>query len=336
MKRRFPAEWENQFAVLIAWPFQGGDFGDHLTELETSYQCIAEAILQQQPLLILCKNAQHQHHIQTLLPGFDQFIITDYNDVWVRDTGPISLIDNNLPVLVNFQFNGWGKKYLYKADNAIHHSLFKSELLSGYKTQSFNWVLEGGSIESDGCGSLLTTRQCLLNPNRNPDLNQTQIEQKLKSDLGVDRVLWLDQTSLEGDDTDAHIDTLARFCTPEHIVYSSCDDIDDPHYAELNNMQTQLQSLRTRHGQPYQLTPLPLPSPIYDTHEQRLPANYANFLIINNAVLVPTYSDPKDLIALERLKQCFPKRKLIPIPCLPIIQQFGSLHCMSMQIASPK
>lgn len=194
-----------------------------------------------------------------------------------------------------------------------------------------DFVLEGGSVESDGLGTVMTTRQCLLNPNRNPDSSPEDIENKLKLYFGANRILWLDQSNLAGDDTDAHIDTLARFCSPTTIAYTSCDDKEDPHYQDLKHMEAQLQKLVDFQGKPYKLVSLPLPSPVYDEDGERLPANYANFLIINGAVLAPIYNDPMDNIALGKLAGCFPDRQILPIPCRPLVQQYGSLHCMTMQ-----
>ncbi|MDD5274144.1 MAG: agmatine deiminase family protein, partial [Methylovulum sp.] len=233
--------------------------------------------------------------------------------------------------LLNFIFNGWGEKYPHGYDNALNHTLLNYPLFQAAPHQDVGFILEGGSVESDGLGTLMTTRQCLLNPNRNQGLSQADIEQQLQQHFGVGRVLWLDQPNLSGDDTDAHIDTLARFCTADTIAYTSCDDETDPHYPSLQNMAGQLQALRTATGEPYQLIALPMPKPIYDEEGQQLPANYANFLIINQAVMVPVYDDPNDAIALQRLAACFPEHTLIPTPCRPLVHQYGSLHCMTMQ-----
>ena len=150
--------------------------------------------------------------------------------------------------------------------------------------------------------------------------------------LGAKRILWVEQSNLAGDDTDAHIDTLARFCDANTIAYTSCDDSEDTHYQSLKNMEAQLKSFRTAAGEPYKLVALPMPKPIMDENGQRLPANYANFLIINEAVMVPVYDDPMDKVAIERLTACFPDRQIIPTPCRPLVHQYGSLHCASMQV----
>ncbi|MGR8933752.1 MAG: agmatine deiminase family protein [Gammaproteobacteria bacterium] len=332
---RFPAEWEIQSAVLIAWPHPRGDFGHQLAEVENTYRIIAETVSRHETLIIVCRDALHQAHIRHLLKAADKaaiiFAHAPVNDIWVRDTAPLSIETENSYRLVDFQFNGWGNKYPHQDDNALNACLAGQGLFGKTPLQNFTMVLEGGSVESDGRGTLMTTQQCLLNSNRNPELSADEIAARLQQALGAKHILWISQEHLDGDDTDAHIDTLARFCTATTIAYCSCEDDNDKHYAALKNMEAQLQSFRTPDGTPYQLTPLPLPAPVYDEVGQRLPANYANFLIINDAVLVPNYNDPMDAIAMNRLASCFPNREIIAIPCRPLVHQFGSLHCMTMQ-----
>jgi len=330
---RFPAEWEQQSALLIAWPASNGDFGAQLAEVEQSYCLIANIVSQRQTLLILYKNPAHRRHITALLGSPSsgiRFLQAEYDDVWVRDTAPLSIIRNNRMQLLNFQFNGWGGRYPCQADNALNKQLHDQGLCSDMPMLDVDMVLEGGSIDSDGQGSLLTTRQCLLNHNRNPGLTIQAIAARMQQLLGVRRILWIDQESLAGDDTDAHIDTLVRFCTPDSIAYSSCDDENDLHYSGLACLAEQLHRLRTLRGRPYQLQALPLPEAIVNEQGQRLPANYANFLLINGAVLVPVYGNPGDEIALSRLAVCFPDREVFAIPCRALLHQYGSLHCMSM------
>jgi agmatine/peptidylarginine deiminase len=330
---RFPAEWEKQAAVLIAWPHRSGDFTNRLEAVEATYIFIAKTITQYQKLIIVCHDDSHQQHIKTLLledHNID-FIQATVNDIWVRDTVFLSVENDGQPQLLNFRFNGWGNKYVHHEDNALNHKLLAHHPFQGVSHKDIDFILEGGSIESDGKNTLLTTRQCLLNSNRNTGLTQDAIEQQLLLHLGANRVLWLDQDNLSGDDTDAHIDTLARFCSATTIAYTSCEDTEDRHYLGLKRMETQLQTFRMRTKEAYQLVALPLPKLIYDEDGQRLPANYANFLIINGAVMVPAYDDPMDEIAAERLKSCFPHHKIIATPCRPLVYQYGSLHCMTMQ-----
>ena len=331
---RFPAEWEKQSTVLIAWPHKTGDFGDNLANVEQSYCVIANTISRYQNLVIVCKHLTHEQYIAQLLQNDSpniRYIHAEYNDIWVRDTAFLTVEKDGKAQLLNFQFNGWGDKYPHEADNALNHALLRHLPFQDHACTDIDMVLEGGSIESDGHGTLLTTRQCLLNPNRNPNLTQQDIEDRLSGYLGANRVLWVDQENLTGDDTDAHIDTLARFCTPDTIAYTASTDPTETHYYSLKNMEAQLQAFRTATGQPYKMVPLAMPEPIYDEEGRRLPANYANFLIINQAVLVPSYDDPMDQVALEQLRKCFPEHEIVSIPCRPIVHQYGSLHCMTMQ-----
>lgn len=333
---RFPAEWEPQSAVVIAWPHATGDFAN-LSAVEDSYHFIATTITRFQPLIVICKDSAHQAHIESLLNQNTEihYIQADYNDIWVRDTVFISAEWQHEKAklqLLNFGFNGWGNKYPHAADNALNLTLFAHPLFKGHPTATLPLVLEGGSVESDGQGTLLTTQNCLFNPNRNPHLSADALTSQLQNYLGVKRILWLEQDNLAGDDTDAHIDTLARFCDANTIAYTSCDNPQDPHFASLKNMEAQLQAFRTATDAPYQLVALPMPQPITDDDGAPLPANYSNFLIINGAVMVPVYDDPMDAVALDRLAGCFPDREIIPTPCRPLIQQYGSLHCASMQI----
>jgi agmatine/peptidylarginine deiminase len=331
---RFPAEWEKQSAVLIAWPHKTGDFSNRLESVEQSYSVIADTITQYQKLIIVCRDDSHQQHIQNLISNHDHidFIHATVNDIWVRDTVFLSVEQEGVISHLNFLFNGWGEKYQHQNDNALNHKLLNAKPFKGKAYKDIDFILEGGSVESDGIDTILTTKQCLLNPNRNKGLTQQEIEQQLLHSLGAKRVFWLDQENLSGDDTDAHIDTLARFCSANTIAYTSCEDADDLHYTSLKFMERQLQDLRTQEGDPYHLVPLPLPKPIVDEEGQQLPANYANFLIINRAVMVPIYGDPMDEIALQRLADCFPQHEIIPVPCRPLVHQYGSLHCMTMQI----
>jgi agmatine/peptidylarginine deiminase len=330
---RFPAEWEKQSAVLIAWPHRSGDFKNRLESVEETYTFIAKTITQYQKLIIVCHDDSHQQHIKSLLHSDHNidYIQAAVNDIWVRDTVFLSVENDGQLQLLNFRFNGWGNKYPYHEDNALNHKLLAHRPFQDANHKDIDFILEGGSVESDGIDTLLTTRQCLLNSNRNTGQTQVDIEQQLLMHLGASRVLWLDQDNLAGDDTDAHIDTLARFCSATTIAYTSCEDTDDRHYLGLKRMEAQLQTFQIQTKEAYQLVALPLPKPIFDDEGQRLPANYANFLIINGAVLIPAYDDPMDEIAAERLMNCFPNHKIVATPCRPLVLQYGSLHCMTMQ-----
>lgn len=333
-----PAEWAPQGAVMLTWPHSEGAFGPMLDEVEEVYLAIARAVIPHERLLVACHHEAHRAHIAARLKaaGIDLariiLAIAPSNDVWARDHGPLTVLRDGTPVLLDFTFNGWGRKYPAQLDDAITRTLHAQGIFGATPLETIPLVLEGGSIESDGAGTLLTTRHCLLHPQRNPHYDCVGLEALFAQWFGTRRVLWLDKGQLEGDDTDGHIDTLARFCDERTIAYVRCDDPADSHYPELRAMEAELQALRTADGQPYRLVPLPLPAPIHDTEGRRLPATYANFLIINDAVLVPIYGDTQDDEALRRLAGCFPDRTLVPIDCVPLIHQYGSLHCITMQL----
>lgn len=340
---RLPAEWEPQSAVLLTWPHEKGDWGVCYTRVESVFIALTQAITRTQTVIIGVLDAPHQAAIQTKLNQHNVplaqviFYLAPSNDVWARDHGPITVINQHKqPVLLDFKFNAWGDKYASQLDDQIPARFFQADsladILKDFAYEKIDFVLEGGSIESDGEGTLLTTSACLLNPQRNRLLSQKQITEKLQAYLGCDRVLWLDHGQLNGDDTDAHIDTLARFLNPQTIAYVACDNPQDPHYAALAKMADNLSAFRDAKGQPYTLVPLPLPSPIFDQQGQQLPATYANFLITNHQVLVPIYQDPLDVPVLALFKQHFPEREIVGVDCRVVIEQFGSLHCLTMQI----
>lgn len=326
--------------MLIAWPYESGDFSPWLEAVEDTYCQIAKAIAARQPLVIACRDREHRRHVETTLFGrcVDLLRVTlvelPYDDVWVRDTAPISVATATGATLLNFRFNGWGGKYDCGDDAMLAARLHATGIFPRTPLQSVDMVLEGGSVETDGCGTLMTTARCLLNPNRNPQWDRQAIEARLAEHFGVDRVLWLHHGHAEGDDTDAHVDTLARFCDTATIAYTACDDPADPLYGDLQSMEQELERFRSSSGSGYRLVPLPIPRPVFDEEGRRLPATYANFLIINGAVLVPVYGDPNDRVALERLSDCFPDRELVAIPATPLIHQYGSIHCMTMQFPS--
>ena len=330
-------EWVAQSAVLLAWPYAEGDFSPWLTEVEKTYVEIGFEIQAREILIIACRNAAHKAHIEALLTarGSDlthvRCLEIPYNDVWVRDSAPLTVSSAEGVRLLDFRFNGWGGKYEYADDARLAQNVYASGILGDTPLDSIDFVLEGGSVETDGAGVILTTSRCLLNPNRNPSCSKDEIEAVLKTRLGAQKVLWLDRGHAEGDDTDAHIDTLARFCSEDTIAYTACTDLEDPLFEEFKAMEDQLDIMTTCDGTPYRLVPLPMPKPILSEEGGRLPATYANFLIINKAVLVPVYQDPMDKLAMERLRTCFPDRELVPIDCVPLIRQYGSLHCMTMQ-----
>ncbi|MCI0749939.1 MAG: agmatine deiminase family protein [Nevskiales bacterium] len=330
-----PAEWAPQAAVLLTWPRKDGDFSETYPAVENNFIEIARTVTRFEPVWISCESGLETLQQRLLKAGVrpDRFRIfpVPSDDVWARDHGPITVLRNGAPVHLDFTFNGWGGKYAAGHDNRITRRLAEGGVWSA-PVETVDFVLEGGGIESDGAGTLLTTERCLLTPTRNPQFDRSQIEEKLKDWFGVQRVLWLRHGGLAGDDTDGHIDTLARFCDPQTIAYQACENRDDAQYRELHAMEAELKAFRRLDGTPYRLIPLPLPGAIHDVGGHQLPAGYANFLIVNDAVLVPTYGDPMDGVALERLRAVFPKREIVGIDCRALIAQYGSLHCVTMQI----
>jgi agmatine/peptidylarginine deiminase len=339
-KLRLPAEWEPQAAIFLSWPHPKHAWGEDTAQMDNVYLQLVEAISEQQTVILQVQDLSHQRHVQALLmaKGLShapiEWLLAPSNDVWTRDYGPITVWAGHKLCLLDFQFNGWGQKYPYALDNQLCKQLAQLPLFRAHQYRSIDWVLEGGSIECDGQGTLLTSSQCLLNPNRNGPLTQSQSTHILQEQLGITRVLWLPPVQLAGDDTDGHIDTLVRFINPTTLAYVQCEDPQDPHYPSLQAMYQALTQFRTLNGQPYTLVPLPLPQPIYAQGE-RLPATYANFIISNQYVIVPLYADPLDAVILRRLQTYFPERVVIGINANIVIAQHGSLHCISMQIPAP-
>ena len=332
---RLPAEWEAQSAILLAWPHENTPWAPHLEEVRHTYFEIIKTILKFEPVILVTPDMIQTQLIRRNITSKKLFIYEiPGNDTWARDFGPITVFRDGKPALMDFTFNGWGCKYPAEKDNMISANLHKLGIFGKTKLESVSFVLEGGSIESDGSGTILASTKCLLNPNRNRGLSKRQIEEKLEALLGAKRILWLEHGYIEGDDTDSHIDTLARFANENTIIHVACDNTNDVHYRELKLMEKDLKSLRTVSGRPYRLVSLPWPDAKYDDEGHRLSATYANFLIMNDAVLVPTYRDRKDSTALKSVQDAFPDRKIIGINCLPLIRQHGSLHCVTMQLPS--
>ena len=372
------AEWEPQRMVQLTWPHKDTDWAPILPEITAVYEEMAREITKREPLLVVAPEgtpnlpSSISHHPSSI-------IHLPTNDTWARDHGfitveetlthqlssispqpssispqpsalspqPSSIIHQPSALrLLDFKFNGWGDKFEAKLDNDINRHLYDQGMVHGDYEDHLDFVLEGGSIESDGKGTIFTTTCCLMAPHRNQPLSQAEIEARLKEYLGAERVVWLNHGSLIGDDTDGHIDTLARICPNDTIVYTG-GDADHP---DLTLMEEELKALRTMDGKPYRLLKLPLPRPIYDppvaegteadgsvvnddiVDSDRLPATYANYLIINGAVLVPTYAQPDlDAEAMRIIGEAFPDREIIGIDCRAVIKQHGSLHCCTMQ-----
>ena len=328
-----PAEWFPQSAVQLTWPHAGTDWAPILKEVIPCFVSIAQEIMKREKLVVVCPDASD---VKEQLGAFDEervrFVELPTNDTWARDHGGISVFDPLGPMVYDFVFNGWGMKFAANKDNLITRNLYQSGVFAE-EIQLVNmapFVLEGGSIESDGRGTLMATAECLLSVNRNEYLQREEIEHYLKDVFGVKRILWIENGYLAGDDTDSHVDTLARFCSEDTIAYVKCEGESDEHYDELRAMEEEIKAFRQENGEPYRLVPLPMADEVVWEGE-RLPATYANFLIINGAVLLPFYNSPKDEEARKVLQAVFPDREVIGVNCLPLIKQHGSLHCVTMQ-----
>lgn len=330
-----PAEWHRVQMVQLTWPHENSDWAYMLAEVQQCFTELAIAISRRCKLLIVAPDTDSvRKHLQMTAANIQniRFFTCDTNDTWARDHAFITLLGDTVPHYLDFEFNGWGRKFPAELDNAINSRLYDAGVVKGEYEDCLSLVLEGGSIESDGKGTLLTTTHCLMAPHRNQPLTKEQIEKRLMQMLHVRRVLWLDHGNLIGDDTDGHIDTIARFAPNDTILHVQCNDDSDEQFADLQAMEAQLATFRTADGKPYRLLALPSPAPIFDTDGERLPATYANFLVMNNTVLFPTYSQPEnDNRAAKVLGEAFPGYEIVGIDCRPLIKQHGSLHCVTMQ-----
>jgi agmatine/peptidylarginine deiminase len=334
---RWPAEWEPQAGILLAWPHQDTDWAANLAAVEGSYRELIHGILGFEDVYLIVANAQIRARAESVLgrsvlhqEGQLHWIELPYNDTWLRDSGPITLLDGRKPRWLDFVFTGWGDKFEASLDDAIPAGLAARPEFSHIPRQRVDFALEGGAVETDGKGTLLATWTCLSR--RHPGKSRSELEKILGQTLALDRFLWLEHGELAGDDTDAHIDTLARFVSPERIVYQGCESPSDEHYRALQGMAGELEAMNARSGRPFELFPLPFAPPIHADDGRRLAASYANFLIINGAVLMPGYDVDTDLDAAEVLQAAMPDHDVIIVPCRPLIEQNGSLHCISMQL----
>ena len=340
-KWRLPAEWEPQWGVQLTWPHADTDWAPILNDIIETYHQMAREIAKRERLIVVAPEDAARDMLRFVCP-------TD--DTWARDHGFITLTDDEgHHRLLDYRFNGWGEKFPATNDNAINRRMYEAGIVEGEYKDCLDFVLEGGSIESDGKGTIFTTTACLMAPHRNQPLTKEEIEHRLMQDLGAERVIWIEHGHLTGDDTDGHIDTLVRICPDDTLVYVGCDDPSDEQYEALKLMEAQLKTLRTLEGKPYRLLKLPMPRAIYDRGEKqevrgerlrvgelcsgmRLPATYANFLILNGAVLCPTYGQPDlDQEAIRVIGEAFPDREMVAIDSQVIIKQHGSIHCCTMQ-----
>lgn len=336
--KRLPAEWEEDCAVLVAWPHSATDWNYMLPQAEECYDNLVRAIARHAKVVIVAPEAT------ALRPRFadihaDRIIYFNAptNDTWIRDYGPITTVDSEGNFVANdFGFNAWGGKFNYTLDNAVTAQMSAKGLISASFADHNDFIMEGGSIESDGKGTLLTTTSCLLTPTRNPHMSREDIENYLKETLGISKVLWLDKGAMIGDDTDGHIDTIARLAPFNTILYNGMDgNPSDPIQSDdLAGMKEALSEMTDAEGNHFNLIELPVPDPIYDSDDgHRLPATYANFLVVNDAIILPVYGQPmNDLRAEMTLRVAFPNHSVEKVDCRPLIRQHGSLHCATMQI----
>lgn len=334
-RRTLAAEWFPQSGVMLTWPHEATDWATMLEEVTETYIRMAYEIATREKLIIVHPRPEEvssllAHRLPLRATDNIIYIGLPTNDTWARDHAFLSVIGSGKVELMDFCFNAWGGKFEAELDNAINRGLFESGVLEGEYVPHLDFELEGGSVESDGMGTLLTTKACLLNENRLRG-EHSDVGQALSEWLGVSNILWLEHGHIAGDDTDCHIDTLARLCPANTIAYVSCDDEKDEHYEDLKQMEKELESFKGAEGRDFQLAPLPLPAPIVEDGE-RLPATYANFLIMNRAILMPTYAQAdNDERACSIVQKIFPKYDVVPIDCRSLIKQHGSLHCATMQ-----
>lgn len=336
MTRRFLAEWEPQTAILMALPHEDTDWNYILDEARDQYRRLTEAMTAAGcHVIMLCRDKEDAAQ---LLSGADSsrltFIEADFNDTWTRDYGPLAVEKDDRIRALDFGFNGWGLKFASDKDNLVNLGLRDRFVIEPrqYRNER-DFILEGGSVESDGHGTLLTTSRCLCSPNRNGGKSKQELNEILHDRLGAEHVLWLDYGALAGDDTDSHIDTLARLAPDNIIFFTGCRDMDDEHFEELLRMRAQLTLFRNVDGEPYNLVELPMPRAVISPDGERLPATYANYLVTDTTVFMPTYAqEDNDRLAMQTVRIAYPDKEVVGVDCRTLLRQHGSLHCATMQL----
>lgn len=334
--KEFLPEWVTCDGVLMALPNENTDWNYILPEALDQYKRIIRAFVKENIQIVLLCHDKIQ--AETIIGPDDSkeitFVEIDYNDTWTRDYGPLVILKHGDLRILDFGFNGWGLKFAADKDNQVNRRLNeKSFYTKGLYRNETAFILEGGSVDTDGEGTILTTTRCLCSPNRNGYLSKKEADEELRKRLGAEHILFLDYGALMGDDTDSHIDTLARMAPENIILFTGCREVDDPQFEELLKMRAQLSMFRNKEGNPYNLVELPLPSPIYDENGERLPATYANYLVTEKVIFMPTYNQPeKDELAMQTVKIAFPYHKVVGLDCRTLIKQHGSLHCATMQL----
>jgi len=313
---RLPAEWEKQKSIMVVFPTTHKDWQHSIKEIQKSYIGFIKAISRFQTCVVICNNKKI---LDRYFDSYENIEIhqIETNDTWIRDFGAINVFIGNKLKYYNFKFNAWGDKFESALDDKFNKIFFKKELID------IDFILEGGSIDSNGNGVMLSTAKCIFNQNRNSTCKEKEVVEKIEKLFGLKELIVLKHGALIGDDTDSHIDTLARFIDKNSIVYTKCYDKNDIHYEELLKMEKELQKTDFR------LIPLPLPNPkIYQG--ERLPATYINFVFINGAVIVPTYNDQNDAKVIDIFKKELPNREILAIDSSIFIREHGSLHCSSI------
>ncbi len=313
-----PPEWKRQKSLQVVFPSKQSDWNYCLEEIRQTYVTLVSKTSFFQHSLIICDDIKEAKSYFKNINNID-FIELKTDDTWIRDFGVIQVFDDENLINLDFTFNGWGNKYEALHDNSLNQKLFKNSL------KKIDFILEGGSIDTNGDGVLLTTSKCLLNKNRNTNLTKDEIETKLKTYLGIKKILWLDGGFLAGDDTDFHIDMVARFMDKKTIGYLSCKDRSDIHYQEFKKIENQLQNFE------FDLLPIPMSDAIYYKNK-RLASSYVNFTFINDAILLPIYNTKQDKEVIKLFEDFYPNRQIIPIDSTILIRENGSIHCATKNI----
>jgi agmatine deiminase len=336
---RMPAEWETHSATWLSWPRRDGiSFPDAYDAVMPAFVKMVDAFRESEPVRINVRNGDHEREIRTCLKQIDvshvQFFHIPTNEPWCRDHGPI-FIRNDAEqklAIVDWDYNAWGGKYPpFDLDEVVPTRIGEQLKIPVHYPRL---IMEGGSIDTNGTGSLLTTTSCLLNPNRNKDKTKEEIERALSDYLGITNFLWLGE-GIEGDDTDGHIDDITRFVAHSTVVTAIEEDRSDPNHEPLQANLEKLKIMRTENGAPLNVVPLPMP-PRVEKDGLRLPASYANFYIANKIVLLPVFDGPSDEKAFETLQCCFPNRKIVPIDCRELVWGLGAFHCLTQQQPNEK
>ncbi len=334
---RMPAEWERHEATWLSWPHKEESWPGAFEPIPGIFVEITRHLATSELVRINVTDEEFAARVRELLrrSGIDLSAIRVHliptNDAWVRDHGPIYVVreieGRRERAIIDWNYNAWGGKYPpYDLDDAVPARIAEE---MGERLFQPGIVMEGGALDVNGCGTLITTESCLLNPNRNPQLSREQIESCLKDYLGASHILWLGEGIL-GDDTDGHVDELTRFVGPETVVTALEDDPTDENYGPLRENYERLRRMKNQDGRPLRILTLPMPGPVYHG-EQRLPASYANFYIANKVVLAPTYRHENDARALALLQELFPDRRVIGIDCTDLVWGLGAIHCVTQQ-----